>query len=118
MIAGPIRVENPDIFARSIVIINTQKNTNYILLRLPSFTYGLPPSLLNQFLTMPRAAKAAGKMRHDPLHQQLDEDELHAKYGKISKPGKRTKSSLKWDNEKERDGVSMALLLYAKDIPN
>ncbi|KAI0939048.1 hypothetical protein AcV5_000570 [Taiwanofungus camphoratus] len=53
---------------------------------------------------MPRAAKAAGKMRHDPLHQQLDEDELHAKYGKISKPGKRTKSSLKGDNEKERDG--------------
>ncbi|KAH9950103.1 cell adhesion protein byn-1 [Amylocystis lapponica] len=41
---------------------------------------------------MPRATKPTGKTRHDPLHVQLGEDELHEKYGKISRPGKRTKS--------------------------
>ncbi|OCH95873.1 cell adhesion protein byn-1 [Obba rivulosa] len=44
---------------------------------------------------MPRAAKATGKTRHDPLHVQLDEDELQQKYGRVSKPGKRTKSRTK-----------------------
>ena len=44
---------------------------------------------------MPRATKATGKTRHDPLHVQLDEDELQQKYGRVSKPGKRVKSKAK-----------------------
>ncbi|KAF5393617.1 hypothetical protein D9757_000408 [Collybiopsis confluens] len=44
---------------------------------------------------MPRATKAPGKSRHDPLLAQLDEDEHQAKYGRISQPGKREKSSKK-----------------------
>ncbi|KDR83487.1 hypothetical protein GALMADRAFT_219315 [Galerina marginata CBS 339.88] len=41
---------------------------------------------------MPRANKSSGKSRHDPLLVQLDEDEVEAKYGRISQPGKRKKS--------------------------
>ncbi|TFK43300.1 Bystin-domain-containing protein [Crucibulum laeve] len=40
---------------------------------------------------MPRSQKA-GKARHDPLLVQLDGDEVEAKYGRISQPGKRKKS--------------------------
>lgn len=43
-------------------------------------------------LTMPRTKKAAGKARHDPLLVQLDEEELEARYGRVSQLGKRTKS--------------------------
>ncbi|KAF9821035.1 hypothetical protein IEO21_01012 [Rhodonia placenta] len=48
---------------------------------------------------MPRAAKPPTKSRHDPLHVQLGEDEVHAKYGRISQPGKRRKSKGKADDE-------------------
>ncbi|KAF7978307.1 hypothetical protein HWV62_909 [Athelia sp. TMB] len=51
---------------------------------------------------MPRAQqKPSGKTRHDPLHVQLDEDEVQAKYGRLSQPGKRKKSrkSLNDDDE-------------------
>ncbi|KAJ3566958.1 hypothetical protein NP233_g6664 [Leucocoprinus birnbaumii] len=41
---------------------------------------------------MPRAQKPAQKPRHDPLHVQLNEDEVEAKYGRISQPGKRKKT--------------------------
>ncbi|KAF8897176.1 Bystin-domain-containing protein [Infundibulicybe gibba] len=41
---------------------------------------------------MPRATKSAGKSRHEPLIVQLGEDELEAKYGRVSQPGKRKKS--------------------------
>lgn len=41
---------------------------------------------------MPRAKKSLGKSRHDPLLVQLDEDEVEARYGRISQPGKRKKS--------------------------
>ncbi|KAG5654650.1 hypothetical protein H0H81_009898 [Sphagnurus paluster] len=47
---------------------------------------------------MPRAGKP-GKPRHDPLLAQLNEDEVQAKYGRISEPGKRKKSSRKSANE-------------------
>ncbi|GLB33428.1 putative bystin [Lyophyllum shimeji] len=40
---------------------------------------------------MPRADKPI-KARHDPLLVQLNEDAVHAKYGRISQPGKRKKS--------------------------
>lgn len=41
---------------------------------------------------MPRAQKQSQKPRHDPLFVQLNEDEVEAKYGRISQPGKRNKS--------------------------
>lgn len=42
---------------------------------------------------MPRVnSKPSGKSRHDPLHVQLREDELHEKYGDVSRPGKRKKT--------------------------
>lgn len=41
---------------------------------------------------MPRSSKPTGKTRHDPLHVQLREDEVHEKYGNVSRPGKRRKS--------------------------
>jgi len=41
---------------------------------------------------MPRIKKAAGKARHDPLLVQLDEEELEARYGRVSQLGKRKKS--------------------------
>ncbi|KAI0092557.1 cell adhesion protein byn-1 [Irpex rosettiformis] len=51
---------------------------------------------------MPRAAKPTGKTRHDPLHVQLGEDEAEAKYGRISRPGKRRKS--RGDDETDETG--------------
>lgn len=54
---------------------------------------------------MPRAAKPTGKTRHDPLHVQLKEDELHQKYGVVSTPGKRKKSR-KADKDDEGGEVS------------
>lgn len=50
-------------------------------------------------IAMPRATKPSGKARHDPLHVQLGEDEVQAKYGKVTRPGKRRKSSA--DNDEE-----------------
>jgi essential nuclear protein 1 len=41
---------------------------------------------------MPRAAKPTGKGRHDPLLVQLREDEVDAKYGRVSQPGRRKKA--------------------------
>ena len=41
---------------------------------------------------MPRTIKHSGKSRHDPLHVQLDDDQIEAKYGRLSQPGKRKKS--------------------------
>lgn len=54
---------------------------------------------------MPKAAKASGKTRHDPLHVQLGEDEAYAKYGKVSRPGKRHKSRA-IDEDEENGEVS------------
>jgi essential nuclear protein 1 len=48
---------------------------------------------------MPRAIKPTGKTRHDPLLVQLREDEVQAKYGRISQPGKRQKHK----NDQEED---------------
>lgn len=53
---------------------------------------------------MPRALKS-GKPRHDPLHVQLDDDELLAKYGRVSQPGKRKKSRQS-KNDGEEDANS------------
>lgn len=52
---------------------------------------------------MPKAKgpKTAGKNRHDPLHAQLKEDEVFSKYGKVSRPGKRSKQKRKADEEED-----------------
>ena len=41
---------------------------------------------------MPRTSRTSEKARHDPLLVQLKEDEIHAKYGRVSQPGKRKKT--------------------------
>lgn len=51
---------------------------------------------------MPRTQKQSQKPRHDPLFVQLNEDEIQAKYGRISHPGKR-KNSYKTDDSDARD---------------
>ncbi|CCM04037.1 uncharacterized protein FIBRA_06195 [Fibroporia radiculosa] len=50
---------------------------------------------------MPRASKTGSKQRHDPLHVQLNEDEINAKYGRISRPGKRSKSKGRVEDDEE-----------------
>ncbi|EIN10812.1 cell adhesion protein byn-1 [Punctularia strigosozonata HHB-11173 SS5] len=67
---------------------------------------------------MPRALKATGKTRHDPLLVQLREDEVHAKYGKVSQPGRRQKQ--RTDDEDHEEAVldpktSRRILELAKD---
>ncbi|KAJ7725111.1 Bystin-domain-containing protein [Mycena metata] len=42
---------------------------------------------------MPAARKTSAKSRHDPLLVQLGGDDLEAKYGRVSQPGKRKKQS-------------------------
>ncbi|KZT74509.1 cell adhesion protein byn-1 [Daedalea quercina L-15889] len=54
---------------------------------------------------MPRTAKPAGKSRHDPLHVQLGEDEVYAKYGRLSHPGKRKKSKGKEEGDEDNGEV-------------
>ncbi|PAV21174.1 cell adhesion byn-1 [Pyrrhoderma noxium] len=58
---------------------------------------------------MPRAVKSSGKARHDPLHIQLKEDEVHEKYGNVSRPGKRRKS-----NKSEGDDENKEVILDPK----
>ena len=55
---------------------------------------------------MPKAPKAATKSKHDPLHVQIGEDEVYAKYGRISQPGRRRKSKTK-DDDDEAAEVSL-----------
>ena len=53
---------------------------------------------------MPRAPKADSNKRHDPLHVQMNADELHAKYGSVSKPGRRKRESREDEEENEVGG--------------
>lgn len=53
---------------------------------------------------MPRAHKSP-RPRHDPLLAQINEDELVEKYGRVSQPGKRTKSRKSTDAEDESGEV-------------
>lgn len=41
---------------------------------------------------MPRTLKPTAKPRHDPLHRDIAADDLHEKYGTVSKPGRRKKT--------------------------
>ncbi|KAJ7162620.1 Bystin-domain-containing protein [Mycena crocata] len=54
---------------------------------------------------MPPTRKSSGKSRHDPLLVQLGGDEVEAKYGRISQPGKRKKSK----NTSEEDASEVIL---------
>lgn len=56
---------------------------------------------------MPRANKQNGKSRHDPLLVQLDGDDLEAKYGKVSQPGKRKNSKKCRTDDEENAEVSL-----------
>lgn len=58
---------------------------------------------------MPRVQKPS-KPRHDPLHAQLAEDEVEARYGRISQPGKRKKSKRSTDDEDGAEVRSILLL--------
>ena len=51
---------------------------------------------------MPRSQKQDKKPRHDPLYTQIDKDEVEAKYGRISQPGKRQKPH-KTDDDNDGD---------------
>ena len=59
---------------------------------------------------MPKAPKALPKQKHDPLHVQLGEDEVYAKYGRISQPGRRRKSRAKDDDNDETGEVGFPSL--------
>ena len=62
----------------------------------------LRPLTSRRLQIMPRAQKPASRPKHDPLHIQLHEDSVHAKYGDVSQPGKRKKSKRdKSDRESE-----------------
>jgi essential nuclear protein 1 len=48
---------------------------------------------------MPRTTKSpSGKNRHDPLLVQLREDDIEAKYGRVSQPGRRAKRATRRDS--------------------
>jgi essential nuclear protein 1 len=54
---------------------------------------------------MPRTSKnAPGKLRHDPLHVELDADDQIKKYGNVSRPGKRKSAKKPENNEEEVSG--------------
>ncbi|KAJ7122846.1 Bystin-domain-containing protein [Mycena epipterygia] len=54
---------------------------------------------------MPASRKTSGKSRHDPLLVQLGGDDLEAKYGRVSQPGKRKKTK----NTRKEDGSEVIL---------
>ncbi|KAI0829358.1 cell adhesion protein byn-1 [Trametes gibbosa] len=54
---------------------------------------------------MPKAPKASGKTKHDPLHVQLGEDEVYAKYGRVSQPGRRRKSKARDDEDEAGEAI-------------
>ncbi|KAI0662952.1 cell adhesion protein byn-1 [Cubamyces menziesii] len=54
---------------------------------------------------MPKAPKANSKVKHDPLHVQIGEDEVYAKYGRVSQPGRRRKSKAKDDEDESGEVI-------------
>ncbi|KAH8986300.1 Bystin-domain-containing protein [Lactarius akahatsu] len=57
---------------------------------------------------MPRIQKPSpGKSRHDPLHVDIAADDVYAKYGNVSKPGKRKKS--RHSKHDDEDGAEAIL---------
>ncbi|KAG7096604.1 hypothetical protein E1B28_004021 [Marasmius oreades] len=69
---------------------------------------------------MPRTSKSSTKSRHNPLIAQIGEDELLAKYGHVSQPGRREKSRQFKDNSEDEEVIldpksSMRILELARD---
>lgn len=58
---------------------------------------------------MPRSLKPSQKSRHDPLLRDIAADDLHEKYGNISKPGRRTKT--RRASEHDEDGIAEVTVL-------
>ncbi|EIW62156.1 cell adhesion protein byn-1 [Trametes versicolor FP-101664 SS1] len=54
---------------------------------------------------MPKAPRAPAKAKHDPLYVQLGEDEAHAKYGRVSQPGRRKRSKTNEDEEESGEAI-------------
>jgi essential nuclear protein 1 len=58
---------------------------------------------------MPATRKPSKKARHDPLLVDLGGDEVEAKYGRVSEPGKRKKSK----NTTQDDDPSEVFFLFS-----
>ncbi|KAF8639711.1 hypothetical protein AX17_000973 [Amanita inopinata Kibby_2008] len=54
---------------------------------------------------MPRTTKNPQKPRHDPLLVQMGNDELEAKYGRLSQPGKKKKSTRADADQESAQGI-------------
>jgi essential nuclear protein 1 len=65
---------------------------------------------------MPRSLKSSQKSRHDPLHRDIAADDLYAKYGTVSKPGKRTKA--RRATEHDEDGSGEVTLSRLVNVPS
>ncbi len=65
---------------------------------------------------MPRTHKQPQKSRHDPLFVQLNEDEVEAKYGRVSQPGKRKKGQK--DDENDAGDVLPISFLCCQALTN
>ncbi|CAK5276085.1 unnamed protein product [Mycena citricolor] len=48
-----------------------------------------------------KASSSTGKSRHDPLLVQLGDDEIEARYGRVSQPGKRKKKNARDEDDSE-----------------
>lgn len=57
---------------------------------------------------MPRTLKPTPKSRHDPLHRDIAADDQYAKYGNVSKPGRRKKTR---QHDEDGDGSAEVALL-------
>ena len=68
---------------------------------------------------MPRApssakpAKGSGAQRHNPLHQQMKEDELTSRFGLVSQPGRRNKQKSSKKSSKNDDEDDAQADVYA-----
>ena len=88
-----IAPSTPPAAAAGPIASQIHKKFGLLCLRLPLASFSLRP------FAMPKAPKALSKAKHDPLHVQLGEDEVYAKYGRVSQPGRRRKSRAKDDDE-------------------
>lgn len=69
---------------------------------------------------MPRTTKGAQKSRHDPLLVQLGNDEIEAKHGRLSQPGRRQKFCRNDDEGGSEVGciicLELALIIVSKVV--
>lgn len=64
---------------------------------------------------MPRVQKPV-QQRHDPLYTQLHVDETQAKYGRVSKPGKRTKRQKSSGDEESTEVCTCQSVVPVKSL--